>query len=50
LRPDNVVEPVQHQNRTKQGSRQVPTANDGEHLLYWSLSSFLQRLLTPLEY
>ena len=28
LRPDNAVEPVHHQNRTKRGSR----ANDGEHL------------------
>jgi len=28
LRPDNAVEPVHHQNRTKRGSR----ANDGKHL------------------
>jgi len=30
LRPDNAVEPVQHQNRTNE--IHVPTANDGEHL------------------
>ena len=46
LRPDNVVEPVHHQNRTKRGSRaQLPTM--GSTCLHWSLSSFLQNYSQP---
>jgi len=51
LRPDNAVEPVHHQNRTKRGSRaNCHSAHDGSTCRHWSLSSFLQRLFTPLEY
>jgi len=51
LRPDNAVEPVHHQpskqNKTR-FMRQLPTM--GSTCLHWSLPSFLQRLLTALEY